>query len=122
MQASRMKEVQGSRAEGQRPRAKVQDPRVRHSAFRIPHSAFPTAGFTLLEILVASTILSMVLAILYGVFSRTLTSKQLAEEQSAQSRAARIVLLRIGDDLQPASRSPQKTPALSAKPIKPNIF
>jgi general secretion pathway protein J len=57
-------------------------------------------GFTLLEVLVASAILSMVLAILYGVFSRTLTSKQIAEEQSAQSRAARIVLLRLSDDLQ----------------------
>ena len=57
-------------------------------------------GFTLLEVLVASALLSMVLAIVYGVFSQTLTSKQRAEEQSAQSRAARIVLLRIGDDLQ----------------------
>jgi type II secretory pathway component PulJ len=51
-------------------------------------------------VLVASAILSMVLAILYGVFSRTLTSKQIAEAQSAQSRAARIVLLHIGNDLQ----------------------
>jgi type II secretory pathway component PulJ len=54
----------------------------------------------LLEVLVASAILSMVLAIVYGVFSQTLTSTQRAEEQNAQSRAARIVLLRIGDDLQ----------------------
>jgi prepilin-type N-terminal cleavage/methylation domain-containing protein len=57
-------------------------------------------GFTLLEVLVASALLSMVLAIVYGVFSQTLTSTQRAEAQSAQSRAARIVLLRIGDDLQ----------------------
>jgi hypothetical protein len=42
----------------------------------------------------------MVLAIVYGVFSQTLTSTQRAEAQSTQSRAARIVLLRIGDDLQ----------------------
>ncbi|MSQ47839.1 MAG: prepilin-type N-terminal cleavage/methylation domain-containing protein [Deltaproteobacteria bacterium] len=58
------------------------------------------AGFTLLEVLVASALLSMVLAIVYGVFSQTLTSTRRAEEHSAQSRAARIVLLRIGDDLQ----------------------
>jgi general secretion pathway protein J len=57
-------------------------------------------GFTLLEVLVASAILSMVLAIVYGVFSQTLTSTQRAEERNAQSRTARIVLLRIGDDLQ----------------------
>jgi len=71
---------------------------------RTPNSELRTVpnseGFTLLEVLVASAILSMVLAILYGVFSQTLTSTQRAEEQSAQSRAARIVLLRIGDDLQ----------------------
>jgi hypothetical protein len=42
----------------------------------------------------------MVLAIVYGVFSQTLTSTQRAEAQSTQSRAARIALLRIGDDLQ----------------------
>jgi general secretion pathway protein J len=65
-----------------------------------PLTARRSRGFTLLEVLVAGAILSMVLAILYGVFSQTLTSKQVAEVQSAQSRAARIVLLRIGDDLQ----------------------
>lgn len=57
-------------------------------------------GFTLLEVLVASAILSIVFAILYGVFSQTLTSKRIAEERASRSRAARIVLLRIGEDLQ----------------------
>ncbi|MGH7962725.1 MAG: type II secretion system protein GspJ [Candidatus Binatia bacterium] len=57
-------------------------------------------GFTLIEVLVAGAILSLVLAALYGAFSRTLTSKRLAEERVALSRAARIVLLRIGEDLQ----------------------
>jgi hypothetical protein len=51
-------------------------------------------------VLVASSILSIVLAILYGVFSQTLTSKRIAEDRSALSRTARIVLLRIGEDLQ----------------------
>lgn len=77
------------------PKSKIQSPKT-NSELRTPNPK----GFTLLEILVAGAILSMVLAILYGVFSQTLTSKQRAEEQSAQSRAARIVLLRIGDDLQ----------------------
>src|SRR5215470_709964 len=57
-------------------------------------------GFTLLEVLVASAILSIVLAALYGVFSRTLASKRLAEERAARARVARIVLMRIGEDLQ----------------------
>jgi prepilin-type N-terminal cleavage/methylation domain-containing protein len=69
-------------------------------AFSPQSSVLSPSGFTLLEVLVAGAILSMVLAILYSVFSQTLTSKQFAEAQSAQSRAARIVLLRIGDDLQ----------------------
>jgi general secretion pathway protein J len=60
------------------------------------------AGFTLLEVLVASAILSLVLAALYGVFSQTLTSKRLAEERAEQARTARIALLRIGEDLQSA--------------------
>jgi general secretion pathway protein J len=56
-------------------------------------------GFTLLEVMVACAILSLVLAALYGVFSRTLTSKRMAEERVARARAARVVLLRIGEDL-----------------------
>jgi type II secretion system protein J len=56
----------------------------------------------LLEVLVASAILSLVLAALYGVFSQTLTSKRLTEERAEQARTARIALLRIGEDLQSA--------------------
>ncbi len=82
----------------QGPRSKVQGPSGSSPGPRSPVSG--PSGFTLLEVLVASAILSMVLAIVYGVFSQTLTSTQRAEEQNAQSRAARIVLLRIGDDLQ----------------------
>jgi len=57
-------------------------------------------GFTLLEILVATSILSIVLAILYGVFSQTLSSKRIAEDRAALSRTARVVLLRMGEDIQ----------------------
>jgi general secretion pathway protein J len=59
-------------------------------------------GFTLLEVLVASTILSLVLAALYSVFSQTLTSKRLVEERVARARTARVVLLRMSEDLQSA--------------------
>jgi type II secretion system protein J len=50
--------------------------------------------------LVASAILSLVLAALYGVFSRTLASQRSAEERAERSRSARIALLRMGEDLQ----------------------
>jgi general secretion pathway protein J len=74
--------------------------RLGNSAFSIQHSAFCSRGFTLLEVLVASAILSLVLAALYGVFSRTLASQRLAEGRADRSRSARIVLLRLGEDLQ----------------------
>ena len=63
-------------------------------------------GFTLLEVLVAGTILSIVLAALYGVFSQTLTSQRRAEAQATRSRAARIVLLRLGDELRASPLMP----------------
>lgn len=72
----------------------------RHAGYWLVASGYSSRGFTLLEVLVASSILSIVLAILYGVFSQTLTSKQIAEEHTALSRTARVVLLRIGEDLQ----------------------
>ncbi len=72
----------------------------RHAGYWLPTTDYAHRGFTLLEVLVASSILSIILAILYGVFSQTLTSKQRAEERAALSRTARIVLLRMGEDLQ----------------------
>lgn len=72
------------------------------NAGRVPRARCRTAGFTLLEVLVASAILSLLLAALYGVFSRTLASKRFAEERATRARAARLVLLRIGQDLQAA--------------------
>jgi len=76
------------------------NPRFKVQGLNAEQSAIATSGFTLLEILVASTILGLVLAALYGVFSRTLESKRLAEERAARARSARIVLLRLGEDLQ----------------------
>jgi len=78
----------------------LQTPNFELRTLNLQPTHYCSRGFTLLEVLVASTILSMVLAILYGVFSRTLASKGIAEERAARSRTARIVLLRIGEDLQ----------------------
>src|SRR5215471_1300143 len=88
-------------ATGNRQQAAGQELVRSHADYRLlatDHSS----GFTLLEVLVASAILSIVLAALYGVFSRTLASKRLAEEHAARARVARIVLMRIGEDLQSA--------------------
>lgn len=72
----------------------------RYAGYWLLATGYSSRGLTLLEVLVASSILSIVLAILYGVFSQTLTSKRIAEDRSALSRTARIVLLRMGEDIQ----------------------
>ena len=79
-------------------KSKVKGQRSKNYVLRFTSS--PPHGFTLLEVLVASTILSLMLAALYGVFSQTLTSKRIAEERLNRSRAARVVLLRLGEELQ----------------------
>lgn len=61
-------------------------------------------GFTLLEVLVASAILSLVLAGLYGVFSATLASRRVADQAATRTRQARTVLLRLGEELQASYR------------------
>lgn len=81
-------------------KTKVRDLRLENPDYWLPTTSYCSRGFTLLEILVASTILGVVLAALYGVFSRTLESKHLTEERAARARTARIVLLRLGEDLQ----------------------
>ncbi len=79
-------------------------------------------GFTLLEVLVASAILSLVLAALYGVFSRTLASKRLAEERADRSRSARIVLLRMGEDLQASFPFTRGNARFSGETRRTNAF
>jgi type II secretion system protein J len=89
----------------QQEQIKSRKPKVKSLATYNAGYWLPTtdySGFTLLEVLVASTILSLVLAALYGVFSQTLTSKRLVENRAARARTARIALLRIGEDLQSA--------------------
>jgi general secretion pathway protein J len=94
---SNIESVDAERPDAARRTPNAQTPDC--SRRRTPHAERRTEGFTLLEVLVASTILSIVLAALYGVFSRTLLSKRLVEERAAGARAARIVLLRMSEDV-----------------------
>jgi type II secretion system protein J len=81
-------------------KSKVKGLATDNASYWLPTTGY--SGFTLLEVLVASTILSLILAALYGVFSQTLASKRLMEERAERARTARIALLRIGEDLQSA--------------------
>jgi type II secretion system protein J len=81
-------------------KTKVRGLGLKNSGCWLLATGYYSRGFTLVEILVASTILGVVLAALYGVFSRTLESKRLTEERTSRARSARIVLFCLGEDLQ----------------------
>jgi general secretion pathway protein J len=94
--------VKSQKSKVKNPRRHGQSLKSDNAGYWLLATGYCSRGFTLLEVLVASAILSLVLAALYGVFSRTLTSKRLAEERAVRARTARIALLRIGEDLQSA--------------------
>jgi prepilin-type N-terminal cleavage/methylation domain-containing protein len=56
-------------------------------------------GFTLLEVMLAVTILAIVAVAVYGTFSRTLRSKGIAEEQVEVTHAGRSALGRMAEEI-----------------------
>ena len=60
------------------------------------------SGFTLLEILLAVTILGILLTTVYGALSRTLYSKEVAEERAELFSSGRQAVLKMGSDLEAA--------------------
>ena len=74
-------------------------------------------GFTLLEVTVTLGILSIVLAIVYGVFSQTIEGKELAERRADESAGARGALARITRDLENAVFT---VTSVEAKPARRN--
>lgn len=59
-------------------------------------------GFTLLETLLAITILGLLLTTVYGAVSRTMRSKEIGEERQELFAAGREAVLRIADDIEGA--------------------
>jgi prepilin-type N-terminal cleavage/methylation domain-containing protein len=59
----------------------------------------PTSGFTLLEAMLAVTILGIVATALYGSFSGALRSRAIAEDRIEVTRTGRSALARMTDDL-----------------------
>jgi prepilin-type N-terminal cleavage/methylation domain-containing protein len=62
----------------------------------------PEPGFTLLEVLVAMTILGIIMLTVYGALSRTLASKEYAEARGELYAAGRSAVLKMADDLEAA--------------------
>jgi prepilin-type N-terminal cleavage/methylation domain-containing protein len=60
------------------------------------------SGFTLLEALLAMTILGLLLTTVYGSLSRTLRAKEIGEERAELFAAGREAVLRIADDIEGA--------------------
>ncbi len=57
------------------------------------------AGFTLLEILVAITLTSLLLTSIYGVFSTTSAAKEQVEKQGAALHLGRVLIARLDREL-----------------------
>jgi len=56
-------------------------------------------GFTLIEILVAVTVISLLLSTIYGVFSTTSEAKRKVEEKAAAVHLGRVIFSRIDREL-----------------------
>jgi prepilin-type N-terminal cleavage/methylation domain-containing protein len=70
----------------------------------VPRPERSERGFTLLEILVAVGILSIVMATVYGTTASTLSATRHAEERAEVDSLGRDVVLRIADELEGALR------------------
>lgn len=58
------------------------------------------AGFTLIELLIAISLFAVVISSVYGAYRVTFQTVNSAEEQVRFETAARVILERIGDDLE----------------------
>ena len=65
-------------------------------SFEIPHSKF---GFTLIEMMIAIAIFSLVLAAIYSTWGAIMRSTQVAQDVAAQAQRQRIALRTIEDSL-----------------------
>jgi len=69
-----------------------------------PSSDGQPPGFTLMEVLLAVTILGFLLTAVYGAVSRTLNSKQIAESRAELFATGREAVLKMGSDIETAMR------------------
>jgi len=80
------------------------------AALRTATPPAPPPGFTLLEVMLAVTILGIVATAVYGTFSRTLRSKGIAEERAEVTRTGRSALGHMADEIASAFYPMPKPP------------
>jgi general secretion pathway protein J len=69
-----------------------------------------TAGFTLLEVILALAILGFITSILWGSFTQTATIKKRTEATQERAHAARVALMRLSRELEMAFLSDSENP------------
>jgi type II secretory pathway pseudopilin PulG len=74
-----------------------------------------TAGFTMLEVLLAFAILGFITTILWGTFSQTATIKTRTEAVQDRAHAARVALMRLSREIEMAFLSDSENPALAER-------
>jgi general secretion pathway protein J len=74
-----------------------------------------SAGFTLIEVMMALAILSFITTILWGTFSQTAGIKKRTEAAQDRNHAARVALMRISREIEMAFLSDSENPSLQEK-------
>ena len=73
-------------------------------------------GFTLLEVILAVTVLALIGTMIYGGFSQTALNKARIEKDVDESRVVHMALARITRELQMAFVSTHVNPSLDLRP------
>ena len=74
-----------------------------------------TAGFTMVEVMIAFAILGFITTILWGSFSQTATIKKRTEAVQDRAHAARVALMRLSREIEMAFLSDSENPAIAEK-------
>jgi type II secretory pathway pseudopilin PulG len=85
------------------------------TAGRIPRPRDASAGFTLLEVLLAFAILGFITTIIWGTFTQTNTIKKRTEAVQDRTHAARVALMRLSRELEMAFLSDSENPAVQER-------
>jgi type II secretory pathway pseudopilin PulG len=74
-----------------------------------------SAGFTMVEVLLAFAILGFITTILWGTFSQTAAIKKRTEAVQDRAHSARVALMRLSREIEMAFLSDSENPALTEK-------
>ena len=94
--------IQQSKQEHHCPKCMVRDCFIPHSALRIPNSL----GFTLLEVIIAVTIMAGIVTVIYTSFSTVSRNVAKAEEKRDAADLARTLLTKLSSDISNAYYNP----------------